>query len=143
MAGREKIKLYQYSSEGKYIGSIECMADVHRKYYKGAHHPIFRKWTANERYEEADYHELPDGTFIAKFRIGRDKLLQLVRIDKDPFTRKDEGTFPIVVFSISGRELATFDSVAVAEKLLGRRINHRIDRKYLKSDDNLIFKSKK
>jgi hypothetical protein len=144
VAGRTKVKLYHYSNVGKYLGEIECMADVHRKYYGGAHYPLFRSDRTNTRNQDTkDYHELPDGTFVAKSKIGRDGLKKRLQLDNDPFARKDDSTYVVEVFSVSGRKLAEFASLNVAQKLMGRDIHQRIDRTYLKAKDSLIFKSKK
>lgn len=143
MAGRTKVKLYHYSNVGKYLGEIECMADVHRKYYGGSHYPLFRSDKTNTRGQDTkDYHELPDGTFVAKSKIGREGLKRRLKLDNDPFARKDSFAKPIVVYSISGKKLGEFESIAIAEKLMQRKVAHRIDRSYHHAKDSLIFKSK-
>ena len=143
MAGRQPIKVYQYTKEGKYMTEWSSMADVRRKYYnkQQGKQPFFPD--AKGTYT-AIYHELPDGTYLAKTRIGRDALMRAVRLDKSIFCKDCAEERKIVeIYNLKGRKVANFRNPYVASQLLqisAGNIDRRCQNKYTHGD--LIFKYK-
>jgi len=109
--GRLKLKLYQYAADYSYLRSYESMSEVFDKYYDGKKGNLF--------YDNKDYRELPDGTFICKYRMGRLGLRVQVMIDKDPYCKEYKGDFPIEVFNRKGVKVAEFNSIRVCSEMTG------------------------
>ena len=71
MSGRNKIAVYQYDRNGKFIEKYDSLAVVRGKYYGNyiGKFPIFGRIK--------DYHLLPDGTILFKERIYRDNVITI------------------------------------------------------------------
>ena len=61
-AGRPRIKVYQYDKNFKYLRSYESQSEIFNKYFDGK---------KGELFHNKEYRELPDGTFVSDYRIGR------------------------------------------------------------------------
>ena len=110
MAGKPKLKIYQYSSEYKYLRAFETQSEVFDKYYEGKKGRLFTN---------PDFRELPDGTFVSPYRIGRDRLRQLVIIDNDPLCQINAKDKSVAFINRKNKTIATFSSIRVAEQLTG------------------------
>lgn len=141
-SGREKVKMYQYDSKGKYLRSYESLQEVRDEYYsldKGKKPLLLRGYK---------YGVLPDDTYISNYKIGRDELLRQERVRNCPFCHKDKRSKKFSVYNLVGERIAGFSSIFVASKLLDvphvvihTRLNSRASvRKSLPQKDNLIFK---
>lgn len=144
MAGREKVKLYQYSNKGMYLQEYESMTEVRKKYYEDTQYPMFVKESNKTRHIVRDYHKLPDNTYIAKYKIGRDKLLKLLKIDNAPYTRVDPRSKIVEVYNLLGKKIANFASITIASGISNIdqvTLQHRCERKS-EGRDGLIYKYK-
>lgn len=153
MAGRAPIKVYQYDANGKYMKEWACTNDVRRAYYpddKGRR-PLFEESRApykGKPYPKKEYHNLPDGTFVSKYRIGRDRIIQLERIANSPYCYQDNSKSKVVeVYNMEGKKIANFRNATLASMLTGidvatinSQCNQGKGKKYTKS--GLLFKYK-
>lgn len=113
MSGREKIKVYQYDREGKFLASYQSLAEVRATYYsevKGKL-PLFRN--------EADYHLLPDNSILFKTRTYRDDVVTMIHRIENLLIFKKEDVRPVDVFNMDGEWIATFVNMKVAVILTG------------------------
>jgi len=136
-SGREKTKMYQYNSNGKYLRSYESQSEVRQKYFSK---DIGKRPLLLEGYR---YGLLPDNTYISNYRIGRDKLLKQEKIRNCPFCHKDKRSRKFSVYNLIGEKIAEFSSQLVATKLLNipqTTISYRLNHNSFSSNDNLIFK---
>jgi hypothetical protein len=146
MAGRQKIKCFEYSEDGKYLREYGSIQEVREKFYIGDNgkRPLFR--------DNSGYFKTPIGTFIANHRIGRDKLMKSERLKNCPFCTyrtgiQDNKAFEI--FNLKNEKIAEFKDVHKASLLLNlsykniwSRLNSiSLSRKFT-SRDNLVFKYK-
>lgn len=110
MAGRPKVKIYQYDADFKYLGSYDTQNEVFEKYFNGKKGRLFHN---------PHYRELPDGTFVSTYRIGREGLLKWVAIQNDVLCRQREDYFPICFYNLRGEKIASFSSIRIASELTG------------------------
>jgi|GEM_PF-6041379 hypothetical protein len=114
MAGREKIKCYQYDSNGKYLGKYNSVSELRRKYFnkhKGKT-PLFIS---------KNYHVLPDNTVATLERLGRDEVKRIFKIHHNPLLKKYNTKYnatPIEIYDILGNKIAEFKNKSCAEELL-------------------------
>lgn len=145
MAGREKVKCYEYSQTGKYLCEYESIQEVRAKYYKNdiGKRPLFR--------DDSGYFKTPVNTFIANHRIGRHKLMQLEKIKNCPFCTYRNGVQdkPFEVFNLKNEKVAEFKDIHTASLLLNIsyktiwcRLNNIALLKKFMNRDNLDFKYK-
>lgn len=113
--GLEKIPLYQYDENGKYIRSYESYSEVFEKYFDNKKGRLFE--------DNKEYRELPDGTFIAKYRIGRAKLLKLKKIYNCVFCSKNITDKKISAYNLLGVKVAEFENMRVLQELTGINYN--------------------
>lgn len=138
MSGRPKQPVYQYSSEGAFLKKWECQSDVRRKYFKkdNGKRPLFQDL-------KTPYRELPDGTYIASFRIGRDNLMKAVKLRNCPFCRQNKKSKAFSVYNMLGKKIAGFASITIAENMTGidgATIQYRLSKGCKYTQDNLIYK---
>ena len=114
MAGKPKIKLFQYDVNCKYLKSFDSLTDVRSHYFNDAKYPLFVD-------SQKEIEKLPDSTIICKYRIGRDNLLKLLNRINNPFIIKDDRTNnnEIEILNIDKVVIATFYNVSIAAKMLG------------------------
>lgn len=115
MSGRPPIKVHQYDENGKFIQSYNCMNDAREKYYNDTAYPMFRGTIISK------LHELPDGTFLCKSRLGRYGVrFEVARLRNDLLTyglkALDE---PIEILNIDGRIIGEFKNVYLASRVMG------------------------
>lgn len=135
---REKQKVYQYDSNGKYLRSYESRTELQEKYNLTKDALIVSR---------NGYKKLEDGTYVAFFRIGKDELLKRLKIENCPFcTTGGLKRKPVEVFNLLGEKIAEFTSIAVAAKMLNLKIStikSRAKGQFRNVSGNLIFKYKK
>ena len=137
-SGHEKIKMYQYDSNGKYMRSYESQSEVRKIYFKHikGKRPLLHRGNK--------YESLPDGTFISNKRIGRNEILKLERIKNCPLCRKQIKERPFSAYNLLGNKIGTFYSQGIASKLLGispKFINHSLNKgKGILKSNKIIFK---
>ena len=144
MAGKQKVKLYQYSDKGIYLQEFESLTQVRKVYYNDTKYPMFVNEGNKTRHIVRDYHKLPDNTYIAKYKIGRDKLLKLLKIDSAPYTRVDPRSKIVEVYNLLGKKIANFASITIASGMSNidqTTLQHRCERKS-EGRDGLIYKYK-
>jgi hypothetical protein len=115
-AGLEKIKLYHYDNDGKFLREFESQRELINVYYpniKGKK-PLFR--TKRSQY---GYDILPDNTFYSNYRVGRNKLLQYEKIINSPFVGfEPTNNKKVIVYDILGEEIAKFKNAYICSKIL-------------------------
>lgn len=110
MAGRPKMKMYEYDNNGKFIQIYETQQDVFNKYYKGRKRPLLR--------EGKEYGILPNGHYICDKQIGRDRIQKIQRIEGSKYVaRASEKKRPVAVYNLAGEKIATFRSIYMASVL--------------------------
>lgn len=109
MAGRPKVKIYQYSADHLYMRSYATQSEIFDKYYDGKKGELFRN---------KEYKELPDGTFISWYRIGRRELRRQIRIDNDIYCKHYKDDRPFSVYNILDEKIASFNSVRTAANMM-------------------------
>lgn len=121
-AGKEKVKLYHYDKNGKFLKEYESQAELRNKYYSNikGKRPLFRT-----KRSEYNYDILPDGSFYSTYRIGRDKLLQYEKIINSKFVdtlHRDDKI--VIVYNILGLEIARFKNMQIASLMTNIRVSH-------------------
>lgn len=117
MSGKPKQKQYQYSSKEdgfKYIRSYESATEVFNKYYNGKKGELY--------HNNKPYKELPDGTFIAPNRIGREGLRYCTRIFECPLVGDRKGDKVIEMYNILGEKIGEIKNRRVLEAIMGNKI---------------------
>lgn len=108
--GKEKQKQYQYSSEYKYLRSYDTLKEVFEKYFDGK---VGKLYEYNRPYKE-----LPDGTFISYFRIGRAGLKEAIRRHEDPTCYKRIDDKKIEIYNFFGEKVGEVDNVRVLKAIM-------------------------
>ena len=98
------------------------------------------------------YFKTPANTFVANYRIGKDKLLKQERINNCPFCnyKGQVQEKPFEVFNLKGEKIAEFKNAFIASKMLNisqktiwTRLNYSTSKiKETPNRDNLEFKYK-
>lgn len=149
MSGRAKQPTYQYSAEGKFLKKWESQADVRAYYFKSdtSKRPFY--YNSKEGKYNAQYQQLPDGTYISNYKIGRDNLLKQLRVDNCIFCKHDVREKVIEVFNLLNEKVAEFSSLKVANLLTGvdeatlhSRCKNQPGVRFKPNSDNLIYKFK-
>jgi hypothetical protein len=146
MAGRLKIKCYEYNPEGKYLQEYESIQEVRAKYFPDdlGKRPLLE--TGKE-----DYFQLDNENFIANYRIGRDNLRKLEKIRNCLYcsTNNNRDDKEIEVFNLRGELIATFKNAYITSlitKIPSSTLHHRLysrdKSKNTQNRDNLVFKYK-
>lgn len=146
MAGKPKIKCYEYDSNYKYLGEYESVQEVRNKYFSNdlGKRKLFESG-------KNDYYKLDNGNFIANYRIGRHNLLKLERIKNCVYcsTNKNIKNKEIEVFNLKGEKIAEFKNLYIACEMLKIPMNTLWNRLNVTSNlrnklnkDNLEFKYK-
>lgn len=146
MAGRPEKPAYQYTAEGKFVKKWNNHSEMRKHYFSDEVGK--RPFYYNNRTGKYDgsYSCLPDGTYISHYRIGRDKLMEQVKIDKCTFCRHNSKEKALEVFNLIGEKMAEFSSVKVAHLMTGideTTLLHRCQHEFKHNSDNLIYKYKK
>lgn len=108
--GRPRLKLYQYDAEFKYLRSYETQSEVFDKYYDGKKGELFRG---------KEYKELPDGTYIAAYRIGRTGLAYWTRVYNCVYCSKNITDKPFSAYNHEGNKVASFANSRVFTAMTG------------------------
>lgn len=135
MSGRPKQEVFQYDADGKYIRKYNSQSEVREKYFSDdlGKRPLFNVVTP--------YQEMPDGTYIAPYRIGRDKLREAIRLYNCPYCKKHVAHRPVYVYNLIGEKIAEFSNIRVASLMTGidyATITHRV-KNGKHHTDNLLF----
>jgi hypothetical protein len=113
MAGRAKIKLYEYSTDGEFMAEYESKQAVFNKFFQGKKRPLLN-------YGE-EYMITPDGTILTEVRFGREAVLRIMRMRKSVYIPKRTLTDnnPVDVYNLKGEKIATFNSTYTAAVMTG------------------------
>lgn len=145
MAGKPKIKCYEYDSNYKYLGEYESVQEVRNKYFSNdlGKRKIFESG-------KDDYYKLDNGNFIANYRITGKVLKKLEKIKNCIYCNDDKRleNKEIEVFNLKGEKIAEFKNMDITCKIL--KINqstlwsrlHDVSTKNKPNKDNLEFKYK-
>lgn len=109
-AGKPRLKIYQYDSKGKYLREYESQSDVFNKYFDGKKGDLFHN---------KEYRELPDGTYVSNYRIGRKGIQYWKRIYECPYCITYSTDKPFSVYNHLGKKIATFSSIRLFTELTG------------------------
>ena len=121
MSGRPKIPIFQYADDGTFLKKWACINDVRKHYFPNdvGVRPMFGQ-------EYGGITPLPDDTWIAKSRIGREGLRRILYRRSSPFVDNhgraetgDVGSKEILVLNLDDDIVATFNSPYVMSKLTG------------------------
>ena len=118
MAGREKIKVYEYSINGKFIKKYETMTEMFNVHYNGKKRPLFEDKKYNTHL--GNCHKLPNGNFLSYEKLGRDKICRINTIANSSISnlRYNENDKEFGLFDLRNRCLAKFNNVTIASTLL-------------------------
>lgn len=139
MSGLAKIKLYHYDTlenRCKRINVFNSYQELRNVYYKGSKYPLFR----NGR--DRDIHKLPDNTYVTKFPIYRDILINKIHLSEDPL-KLDVGfnkIKPVIIKNVNGEVIAEFANINIANKLLGTSCNGYLRNKTKHRPSNMLYK---
>lgn len=136
MAGREKIKIFEYSKDGKFLKEYESISELRNKYFSNdrGKRPLIRK---NE------YSTLPNGNYISTYRLGRDKIEFLNRRSKSKFINIKKSNSIIECYNLDNIKIATFVDINIASKLTNiplTTIYHQLNNGKGTPKKDLIFK---
>lgn len=125
MSGRERIVTYQYDRKGKFIAKYNSLAEVRSTYYPYiiGKYPIFARIK--------DYHLLPDGTILLKYRMYRDYVVRLFNRIENPLIFNESDINPIEVLNMDGDVIASFINTKAISVLTGisdKSIWHSLNR---------------
>jgi hypothetical protein len=143
-AGLEKINLYQYSSEGKYLKCFNSCSELRAVYYSdiAGKFPLMR----GKRWELFEYEQLPDGTFYSTYRLGKKNLLRCERIFKSKFcVNTSSSDKEVEVFNLNHEKIGEFKNKYIADLLTGishNKISHDINRGKGIPKEEIYFKYK-
>lgn len=110
-AGRDKIPMFHYSKDGKFLTKFESTKEVLEKYYG--------RTTGYLLTPSESYKQLPDGTFICRTRMGREKLRKTVSIDNSIYCKTFKNNNPIEVYNLKNECIATFSCAGIASAMTG------------------------
>lgn len=136
-AGRPRLKIYQYDKDFKYMRSYESQVEIFNKYYDGKKGELFRN---------KEYKELPDGTYVATYRIGRDGLKYWSKIYNSVYCSKNITDKPFSAYNYLGEKVATFANVRVYSAITNQNSNiiqcrlHENRKSFESSWDGLTYK---
>lgn len=111
--GREKIKLYHYDNNGKFIKEFDCISDLRKEYFyqDEGKRPLFN----NKKWKLFSYDVLPDNTYYSNYRIGRERLLKLERIANSLYCVNNcTDNTPVKMYNLLHEEVATFKNCYIA-----------------------------
>lgn len=114
MAGREKIKVYQFDLKNRKQKTWDCMQEVKDFYYNGRKYPMF--------VINPDYHKLPDGTYVTKKKFNRKELESLIKKTESVYVcllkeNKKTQNNELEVFNLNNEKIAEFKNIKIAAKL--------------------------
>lgn len=141
MGRGDKKKVYEYDKDGKFLCEYESHTEFCSKYY-GKNRPLFQG--------KKEYAVTPKGTYISYYKIGRENLRRILRIENSKYVPHYELRREIECFNIAGEKIATFRSALMASRLTGIdretidsscKSSPKIREKYSKSTE-LIFRYK-
>lgn len=112
-AGHEKVKLYHYDNNGKFIKEFNCVSDLRKEYFfkDTGKRPLFN----NKKWKLFNYDVLPDNTYYSNYRIGREKLLKLEKIANSLYCVNNcTDNIPVKMYNLLNEEIATFKNAYIA-----------------------------
>lgn len=116
--GLDKQKQYQYSdaeSGHKYLRSYESAKEVFEKYYDGKSGKLYE--------DNKPYKELPDGTFVSNYRIGRVGLSYAIRLAEDPTLYKRNDDKKILIYNSISELVGEVANRRILEAITNTTIN--------------------
>lgn len=121
MAGKPSIRVFEYDSEGQFVKFHDCINDARKEHYSTdiGKRPLFVKGP------DIRIHELPNGGFLCKERIGRKGIQVFKKRKRSPYLKQNwrkevHKQKPIQVVNVDGEIIAKFANVHVASRLLGK-----------------------
>lgn len=139
-AGKEKIEVYLYDPTGKFVSKFESLSAASKALdYKNLAPEFSKSKTRNEW----GYMKLHNGSFLANFRIGRDKLRHAEAIVNCPYCKTKSSNKGVLVFNRKGEKIAYFNSLKLASELTGvnaKTIQSHCNDKTNKGHNGLTFK---
>lgn len=113
--GKEKIKIYHYDKNGKFLKEFDSIASLRKTYFsedKGK-----RPLLVNRR-SVYNYDILPDGTFYANWRIGRERLLKYEKIINSKYCFNNTTTDKkVAVYNLLGEKIAVCANIYLTSLL--------------------------
>lgn len=108
MAGKAKIRIYEYSIKGKLLNTYDSMNDASIGTY-GKKRPLF---------QEKEYHITPSGSSLFKERMRRDVVFRFFQRLVNPLILRDDWRV-VELVNMDGDVVAEFASIKVASALTG------------------------
>ena len=139
MAGRKKLKIYQYNLSGKFIQTYESISRLRQVYFSddNGKRPIFRN---------KNYAVLSDNTIISTNKIGREGVREIIKRINNPYLTLGNKIQEIEVYNLDSIKIATFASINIASKITNisnTTLHHRLERGCKHGNtDGLYFKYK-
>lgn len=120
-AGRAPIKVYEYTLEGKFVQTYDCINDYRNKYYAedAGKRPLFVNTV-----ERIDYDLSPNDTIAFKQRVYRDHIkfyLKIINSMYCNFNKTD--TRKVQLYNLKGEVLTEFKNLNVTKHLLSHLIS--------------------
>lgn len=112
-SGKEKMKLYQYSSEGKFLKTWDSTQELRNEYFIKdiGKRPLF----GSKKWNKFKYDVLPDNTFYCDYRIGRDKLLAFEKISNSKLCfNTTKNNKEVEMYNLINEKIANFKNMFVA-----------------------------
>lgn len=108
MSGRPKQRVYEYSKDGKFLGTYESQAEARGKYYPNdiGKRPLF---------EYDDYHILNNENVLCRERLGRTGIKRLYKRLNNQFITDE--TEPIKVINLDNEVIARFKNIRIAYRI--------------------------
>lgn len=145
-SGREKINLYHYDSDGKFLKTWDSQQELRNEYFpnESGKRPLIN----NKRWKLFQYDVLPDGTFYCLERLGREKIKKYERIFNSKYcvsydTKSKEKA--VEVYNLCHEKIGEFKSAYLAHLLLNiplSTITKSADSGKGQSKNDLYFKYK-
>ncbi|MEI2296379.1 hypothetical protein [Sphingobacterium sp. ML3W] len=136
--GKKEVPIYVYDENGKYLFAFANQTECFN-YYGLSQGNLFG---------DKQYRLMPDGHYIAKYRIGRDGLREAILLDKNKFCKVLDGDFGVEIFNIKNEKIGEFRSfrelleISDIPKSTLTGLFHKKGEKYLKKDRPIIIKRK-
>ena len=128
--GKEKVKVYQYNKDGKFIKEWDSQTELRSKYYsknKGKY-PIFRKDFRPKDLVEFNISILPDETLVSDEKIGRIGILKFIKRYENSYINRQarSGKYSdnrINIYDLDNNKIAEFKDIDICSKLTGQTYN--------------------
>lgn len=132
MSGRPKIKVYEYTVEGDYLKTWDCIDDARKTHYPKeiGKRPLFIK-----DIEGYKFHLTKSNTILLLERPGREMIQNLYRIYRSKlcnFSKSKDSDKAVQMFNLKGELIAEFKNLQVAREILNSKYSHHTAYNHLK-----------